>query len=820
MSFGFSAGDFLAAITLVYDVVSALRGQATFEYRELVLELEGLQHALREIEHLPTNAENECAVNAVKVAALMCRYPLVEFQDKLKKYDLLQSQGSQVRKRDLIVGTGRKVQWNLSMPDEVVKLRAYLAAHVGSLNMRLLALGFNTAALTTAKQRQTLDDIEVAVSEIKVNAEANTIVLAESRAGIGGIRNILMTTVAPQLQGLLDMVNKIWVTNTQVMNILTVMSTQPPAVDTKHTWFQEPIRFEDAFGRIIPVPSEYGWSKMEAIILDQFSCGPGHDKVFAGEYELFDSKDSSKIIAGSNSIFAPGMSITMAVVIGRYEKADTTSCPKPGCRSKIFQPSEAGGQICGQCQTWFGPSRKPIPRPFRLLCTEKVEKGFDSWELKCAPTKTSRSGELSREVFRNMRNERKWFKNMRIHRTELADVPGLFVSTDKACPIAENITVSAVNEDQEPAVDDLWLKVKKLIAKETDVDENELYDDTRWEDLGIDSLLSLSILGTMREHLSMQLDVYLFQQCPTVSHLRHFIRTGMKDETNDASSSPGRFNATLKKPEIEHPKARSVVLRGRPGRAKKIIWIFPDETGSPVQYVNIGDLGDGIALIGLQSPYIMQGILDKNHAPKFGLVDLALSCLIEIRQKQIEGPYIFAGWSAGAIVAFEACSRLVFDDQVVSDLVLMDSLFPEYWKKPVAQSLYTRFDSAGLMTPNGRPIARNLRLHVDTVVDAIYAYEPIPVISNDVRVSILNANESVKVQNNGIEEEWAEEILQHPWTAFLMQRGDDRATDSRGWDEAMYGGTMDVAGIPGDHFTMLKAPNVEHLTTCLRRIVA
>ena len=31
----------------------------------------------------------------------------------------------------------------------------------------------------------------------------------------------------------------------------------PP--DRRHTWAQAPVKFEDALGRIIPVPSEYDW---------------------------------------------------------------------------------------------------------------------------------------------------------------------------------------------------------------------------------------------------------------------------------------------------------------------------------------------------------------------------------------------------------------------------------------------------------------------------------------------------------------------------------------------------------------------------------
>jgi hypothetical protein len=32
-----------------------------------------------------------------------------------------------------------------------------------------------------------------------------------------------------------------------------------PDPDIRHTWAQAPVRFEDALGRVMPIPSEYDW---------------------------------------------------------------------------------------------------------------------------------------------------------------------------------------------------------------------------------------------------------------------------------------------------------------------------------------------------------------------------------------------------------------------------------------------------------------------------------------------------------------------------------------------------------------------------------
>lgn len=61
------------------------------------------------------------------------------------------------------------------------------------------------------------------------------------------------------------------------------MASRP---DLRHTWFQEPVWLEDALGRILPIPSEYGYSTVEAVIRDRFQVGPGRQKVLDGEYEI------------------------------------------------------------------------------------------------------------------------------------------------------------------------------------------------------------------------------------------------------------------------------------------------------------------------------------------------------------------------------------------------------------------------------------------------------------------------------------------------------------------------------------------------------
>jgi hypothetical protein len=140
MSFGFSAGDFLAAISLVNEIVTCLKtsGGSASEYQELMLELDGLRLALTRIEHLKGSAEQTPAINSIKVAALNCKFVLDSFLMKLKKYDKSLEHG---KTQGWAIDSAKKVKWELAMKTDVQELRTYLMMHTSSLNMRLSTEG-------------------------------------------------------------------------------------------------------------------------------------------------------------------------------------------------------------------------------------------------------------------------------------------------------------------------------------------------------------------------------------------------------------------------------------------------------------------------------------------------------------------------------------------------------------------------------------------------------------------------------------------------------------------------------------------------------
>lgn len=129
---------------------------------------------------------------------------------------------------------------------------------------------------------------------------------------------------------------------TVVLDIHSFMKGR--GIDTRWTFFQQPVRVEDALGRIFPVPSEYSVEQLQLIIRDRFKEGPGHEDVQAGNYELFNTKNSSQTLESlSLDRLLSSMSLTMAILISQMDAIDEI-CPMPQCGSEQTAPAIGGGR--------------------------------------------------------------------------------------------------------------------------------------------------------------------------------------------------------------------------------------------------------------------------------------------------------------------------------------------------------------------------------------------------------------------------------------------------------------------------------------------
>ena len=207
--------------------------------------------------------------------------------------------------------------------EEVAQLRGYLNAHVGSLNMLLMARGLDMLGFAADQAAEEHENVQKRLSnsqamtlEVQRDVQGQGVMLHRNASVLAQVFSLLSEEVIPQLKNLVELATKVWKSNLQMYGIILRSQASLSFPDLRHTWFQAPVKFEDALGRILPIPSEYNYAKVSAIIREQFKTGPGRQKVFEHEYELFNVQSSENQITGQAwTGFLPRAKIEMAVTI-------------------------------------------------------------------------------------------------------------------------------------------------------------------------------------------------------------------------------------------------------------------------------------------------------------------------------------------------------------------------------------------------------------------------------------------------------------------------------------------------------------------------
>lgn len=105
----------------------------------------------------------------------------------------------------------------------------------------------------------------------------------------------------------------------------------------------------------------------------------------------------------------------------------------------------------------------------------------------------------------------------------------------------------------------LFSKVLDIIAAEVKLDKDEFTDEAEFAELGIDSLLTISIMSLLQAQLALTLPTSIFTNYPTVGTLRTFIQQeyattetdAESDSTNSGLSSSENNNDNLSTPRSE-----------------------------------------------------------------------------------------------------------------------------------------------------------------------------------------------------------------------------------------------------------------------------
>jgi uncharacterized coiled-coil protein SlyX len=331
MAFGFSVGDFVALGNLILAVGLSLRdtsGSAS-QYQDLQRELDGLQRALAYVclssssprsEHAPLVAE-------IRLAVLSCRGPLQEFLAQVQGYEGSLGAG---KSRGKVVDWGKKARWMVCKKEEEVgRLWAVLGTHVGAINMLLARLGVEMLEGAARDAEGRHRSLQGGLEESQVAITALSTALSEQRLVLQEQTSLLKQLVAA------------------FTNVAAWFGRAGPvpSPDVHHAWFQPPVKFEDALGRVMPIASEYDYGMVAALIKEKFKAGPGARLVEGEKYELVNTRQSGFPITRENwTAFLPGAYVKMVFVLEK-RFAEGEGCPMPRCVSRTFTEAVGGGRV-------------------------------------------------------------------------------------------------------------------------------------------------------------------------------------------------------------------------------------------------------------------------------------------------------------------------------------------------------------------------------------------------------------------------------------------------------------------------------------------
>ncbi|KAF1946504.1 polyketide synthase PksA [Clathrospora elynae] len=278
-------------------------------------------------------------------------------------------------------------------------------------------------------------------------------------------------------------------------------------------------------------------------------------------------------------------------------------------------------------------------------------------------------------------------------------------------------------------------QARKVVAEEMGVDVSEITDDLDLTDIGMDSLMSLTILGSMREATGRDLPADFLTINVTIKDIetalgmrpqpKQQVKSSVKIGPKVSTKSPQLAEVNKKLvslPDISGlPPSTSVLLQGNPKTATKKFFLVPDGSGSATSYISIPNISKDMAVYGLNCPFMK--CPEKWNCGVEGVSRLYLQ---EIKRRQPQGPYIVGGWSAGGVMAYEVAQQLVNSGEQVENLVLIDSPCPVALA-PLPGRLHIFFDQIGLLgtgKPGGTPSW--LLPHFASAIQNLKDYDPTP----------------------------------------------------------------------------------------------
>ncbi|KAK2760781.1 hypothetical protein FQN54_002018 [Arachnomyces sp. PD_36] len=357
MSFGFSAGDFIAGANLAYQLIRALSDSkgATIEYQEAIQELDCMHKTFMQVGQMrASNLLSQATLNAISWMAHSSKEVIAKFLEKTEKYR--QSLSRKGGTSSLLKDSWRKIGWSLYKKQELVELKMSLRTRLAAISVLVSTAHHQNkyeASRTTTKPQKSDSESAEADTEVQIDSRSTRTTtektigpLNVSKAGNFNVKdiqdsekdnaNVIDSAASEQIKGKAGVNKGVGVTQEEEDRLKaaekhaldTMMRFKMlqldmkdkegvPADQDEEKWKKEkPVYFKDAVGRSYKFPYHMcrTWPGMAELIKQAFvhvkDLGP---QVERGRYDLVDLNGSILHPQFWEDLVEPGLSVTMTM---------------------------------------------------------------------------------------------------------------------------------------------------------------------------------------------------------------------------------------------------------------------------------------------------------------------------------------------------------------------------------------------------------------------------------------------------------------------------------------------------------------------------
>ena len=318
--------------------------------------------------------------------------------------------------------------------------------------------------------------------------------------------------------------------------------------------------------------------------------------------------------------------------------------------------------------------------------------------------------------------------------------------------------------------------------------------------IGGHSLLAVQVISRIKQAFTVEMPLSVLFVAPTVARMAEHIAA--MNEPDQSPSSP-------------------VLVSIQPHGSRPPFFCVHAVGGQVISYAELShELGLEQPFYGLQSP-------PANYFPESGVSIEQLATLYnqEIRSVQPRGPYLLSGWSMGGLVAWEMAHQLRKEGEIISLLALIDTAPPPKYRESEDRddeiSMLARFamDMSRLVGRDPGPLVEQF-LQADEqdqwkmVQETLTNYGVLaPKTAHAEMADLLEAyTRNFRAMNN---------YSLHPsdQAVVYFRASETPERFSKLWTK-WSGGGIQFHLVPGDHFTMLKRPNVHIIAEELERYIS